>query len=438
MQSLAKIVQQTFWQVLGKIVTSLSTFIILGLVTRNYGQEGTGVFTLALTYLAIFYLFGDFGFNAHVLKKVQSSEFIVRSEWRKLLGTRLLWSGILVILAVGLLPFWPFSTSEFTKAVLLGSLAIMASAVFVTANLIFQGELRYDLSAISSTAGTLVGLVVTIWLVTVRQPISQLILGHLIGWIVIALISLILSSRRLILRPVAIFYGLGGLLRRFTPRNDVEGIIFDLSYTISLFRQSWPIAATLSLNVLYFRADSFMVAYFKSMADAGVYNVAYSVFQSALVLPTFVMNAYYPMMLKSFRGIKLILLGLLGLSLAGTVITLFFAPLVIKIITGGGFVGSTQSLRILSLGFPAYFLSSLLMWFLIARGKYKVMFLLYMSGLIFNLSLNLVYIPRYSYFAASWITVISEYFILIAQIVVLSFWGRAERGFQNRILDKPE
>lgn len=76
MKSLVKIFQQTFWQILGKIVTSFSTFIILGLVARNYGKEGTGIFTLVLTYLSIFYILADFGFNAHVLRecKVQSAK----------------------------------------------------------------------------------------------------------------------------------------------------------------------------------------------------------------------------------------------------------------------------------------------------------------------------------------------------------------------------
>jgi len=118
--------------------------------------------------------------------------------------------------------------------------------------------------------------------------------------------------------------------------------------------------------------DSFMIAYFKSLSDAGIYNVAYSVFQTALVLPTFIMNAYYPMMLKTFHGLKRVLLGLLGLSLLGTVLTLIFSPLFIKILTGGGFSGSSESLQVLSLGFPAYFVSSLLMWILIAKGKYKI------------------------------------------------------------------
>lgn len=367
----------------------MSTFVILGLVARNYGVEGTGVFTLALTYLAVFYVLSDFGFNAHVLKK---GEF----EWQKLLGTRLVWAGILVVLAVALLPFLPF-VPEFSKAIWFGVLAILGSAIFTTCNLIFQNKLRYDLSVLASSAGTILSLLFFLFLTISKYPVSFLLFAHLSGWIIIALAALLLIKK---------------FLRNVFP-------IYDIQYMTGLFKDSWPIAATLALNVVYFRADSFMIAYFKSVSDAGVYNVAYSVFQSALVLPTFIMNAYYPMMLKSLDKVKLMILGLLGLSLAGTFLSIIFAPLIIQILTGGGFWGSKESLQILSLGFPAYFLSSLLMWLLITKGKYKSMFLLYTWGMILNLILNFIFIPQYSFIAASWITVISEYVILLMQIFIL-------------------
>lgn len=386
MQKLYIVSQQTFWQIVGKVVTSLSTFIILGLVARNYGEEGTGIFTLSLTYLAMFYLLADFGFNAHILRQD-------KIEWQKLLGVRIVWSALLVVLAVGLLPFWPFSTPDFSQAVLFGSLAIVGSAVFVSCNLIFQSKLRYDSSTLASSIGTLVSLGLFIYLVFLRYPIQNLVLAHLFGWIIIAIVAFWLVK--------------GGLP------------IFDKRYTIHLFKESWPIAATLALNVIYFRADAFMISYFRSSAEVGIYNVAYSVFQTVLVLPTFVMNAYYPLMLKSLYGFKLVGFSLFSLALLGTTATIFFAPLIIRILTGGGFVGSTQSLQILSLGFPAYFLSSLLMWLLVSKGKYNEMLLVYAIGLFINLALNLIFIPKNSFYAASWITVISEYLILMMQIFVL-------------------
>ncbi|MBI4035658.1 flippase [Candidatus Daviesbacteria bacterium] len=398
MNYFSKIFQQTSWQILGKVVTSFSTFIILGMVARNYGKEGTGLFTLALTYLAIFYMLSDFGFNAHVIKVFKEQNSDIKSEWRHVLGTRLLWSAALVILAVGLLPFWPFTNPNFAQAVLFGSLAIVGSAVFVTCNLIFQTKLRYDLSVLASSIGVLASLIISAAIVSLGWPVTTLLIAHFAGWLIIAI--------------AALFF-----IKRFIGNINP---LFDKKYAMSLLKKTWPIAATLSLNVLYFRADAFLIAYFKSVADVGIYNVAYSVFQSALVLPTFIMNAYYPLMLRSLSGIKLMILGLLGISIAGSMLTIFFSPLIINLLTGGGFEGSITTLQILSLGFPAYFLSSLMMWLFISKDKYKVMLLLYTSGTIFNLVLNFVYIPKYSFLAAAWTTVISEYLILLLQAAILT------------------
>lgn len=397
MNHFLKISQQTIWQILGKGVTSLSTFVILGIVARNYGEQGTGTFTLALTYLAIFYLLADFGFNAHVLTREKGQGERVKEGWNELLGTRIVWSGILVILAIGTLPFWPFANANFSQAVLFGSLAIVGSAIFITCNLIFQSKLRYDLSTLAVSIGTLISLGVFVFLGQQKLPISYLLLAHLAGWLIIAATSLLIT-------------------KNFLPKISP---VFSLAYIKNLFQDSWPIAATLALNVVYFRADSFMIAFYKGTADVGIYNIAYSVFQSALVIPTFIMNAYYPMMLKSLKGIKFVGLSLLGLAILGTFTTLFLAPVIIKLLTGGGFVGSVESLQILCFGFPGYFVSSLLMWRLVSQGSYKLMLIIYALGLIFNLGLNLIFIPEYSFLAASWTTVISEYIIVLVQFMAL-------------------
>src|SRR5258708_32777627 len=141
MDILAKISKQTLWQLLSKLITSISTFIILGIVARNYHETGTGIFTLALTYLAMVNLLADFGFNAHELRKGQI-------EWQELLGTRIAWSGILLGLAIALLFFLPFNNPSFSRAVIFGILAIFPFSVFITCNLIFHKQLRYDLSSL--------------------------------------------------------------------------------------------------------------------------------------------------------------------------------------------------------------------------------------------------------------------------------------------------
>jgi O-antigen/teichoic acid export membrane protein len=137
------------------------------------------------------------------------------------------------------------------------------------------------------------------------------------------------------------------------------------------------------------------------------------------------MNSYYPLMLRQLAGskssffsqIKTGSLVLLGISLLGTTVTIFLAPFLIKILSGD--VSSTLTLQILSLGFPAFFVSALLMWGLISLKRYKVVLLIYSSGLLLNFFLNLIFIPKYSYFAASVVTVFCEYLILLSLIIIL-------------------
>lgn len=395
-----KISQQTFWQIIGKAISVISTIIILGLITRKFGEQGTGIFTLALTYISMFMLLADFGFNAHVLRQIRNvrqvepprgTKFEIRNEFRKLLGTRIVWAAVLMVISVSLLPFLPVGGDQFRQMIILGSPIIFGSAIFVSCNLIFQSKLRYDLSVSATSAGTVLNLLLVVWFVNFNFPLLYLILAQILNWMLVVLLALILSQK---------------IIHSLKP-------IFDISFSKKLIKSSWPIAATLGLNVVYFRADSFIVAYFKGVSDTGIYNIAYSIFQSALVLPAFIMNAYYPMMLKSFKGIRLVGLGLFVLAGFGTLLTLLLAPFVIKILTGSGFAGSSQALQILSLGFPAYFLSALLMWTMVTKGMYKKLLFIYASGLLINLALNFIFIPQYSFYGASVITVISEYLILI-------------------------
>ena len=402
MQNLLKISQQTLWQLLGKAVTAISTFIILGIVARSYGESGTGIFTLALTYLAIFFQLGDFGFNAHLLGQLHGDRGKLQLEWRQLLGTRLIWSVILVALAVGLLPVWPFTTNDFAKAVVFGCLAIVGSAVFTTSNLVFQTKLTFGRSVLASGLGTIFYLGLVAWLAGTKSPVAILVLAQALGWLAIGTLSLLLLKK---------------FISNIMP-------IFDIRYSINLIKQSWPVAATLGLNIVYFRSDAFMIAYFRNASEVGIYNVAYQVFQIVLVLPAFIMNSYYPLMLGVLKKgqepfnkqIKLAAMALLSLALLSTVATYYLAPWIIYVLTGGGFAGGVESLRILSLGFPAYFVTALFIWVMVAKKRYYLMLLIYAIGLLFNLLLNFIYIPQASFYAASWTTVLSEYLILILQL----------------------
>ncbi|MFI5205313.1 MAG: oligosaccharide flippase family protein, partial [Candidatus Paceibacterales bacterium] len=362
MDALKKVTQQTLWQLAGKAITSISTIVILAVVTRHYGVEGTGIFTLALTYLAFFYLAADFGLNAYVMPNLLLEKAEV--EWRKLLGLRIFWSVVLIVLAIAMLPFLPFQNALFIKSVFFGSLAIFGNSLFVSANAIFQSKLKYNYSIIASSLNAIPMVLFILILVNLNASIPQLLIVHMMGWLLTGAVALYFAKK---------------FVKTILP-------LFNFEYIWSVFKNAWPISLTLVLNVVYFRLDSFILTTIKSFADVGIYNLAYQVFQSALVLPTFIMNGYYPLMLQRIsenkndflNDLKKVILIMLGMSILGVIFTLLLSPIIIQIISGGkGFEGSAQSLRILSLSFPAYFVSSVLMWTLVSFKKYKKMLIIY-------------------------------------------------------------
>jgi len=400
-QRLLKISEQTVWQVLSKIVNAASTLLVLGLITRNYGTEGTGVYTLALTYIIFFYLAADLSLNNYFLTKYSKGS----KDPSYLFSLRLVWSVCLIVLANLLVYFMPFNTPLFQMTVLVGSLAILLNNISVSTNLIFQANLKYQQYMIASVVGSLMMLISTYFLSLKPYPISVLMLGVVFGWLINNIISFYLANK---------LYPLKFLLPSW-------GYLKNLLITV------WPLSATLILNTIYFRLDSFVLTSLKGFEEVAIYNLSYSIFQTILVIPTFIMNSYYPLMLLQIKEnlekfnnqIKLAGLFLLLFSVLVIAITWMAAPIIIGIIAGGGFSKSADTLRYLVLTLPAFFLSSLFMWTLMSLKKFRTLFLIYLVGLFVNLILNLLLIPVYGINGAIITTAISEYLILSMQVMIL-------------------
>lgn len=347
------------------------------------------------------FLAADLGLNGYVLPRLSKRY----NEANSLFNFRLIWSVFLLFLSNMLVFLLPFKNQAFNDSVFLGSLSIVFSGVFNSSNLIFQSKLRYDKSVLSQITGILTSLLVIFYLTTQKVPVGFLALGPLSGWIVNGITALFLADK----------------LYKFKFQTP------DMRYPVNILRSAWPISLTLFLNIIYFKADSFILSSFYSFREVGTYNLAYQIFANILVFPTFIMNSLYPLMVKTLSlskatFIKQIKLAGIIFFIISTWVALFFwlgAPFIIKIISGQGFTGSSEALQILSLGLPAFFVSALLMWTMVTLGKYKAMAAVYATGLMVNLLLNFIFIPRYSFFAAAWVTGISEYLILTLQIIIL-------------------
>ncbi len=400
MHKLIQVTEQTLWQIVGRIVISLSAFLALALITRNYGKDAVGVYTLAQTYLTMFFIIGDLGLNAYVLARLKESP----SEANKLFSIRFYWSVLLVVLAMLLALVLPLGDGLFKKAVLLGLFSILGSGIFTSVNLIFQERFKYQVSIIASSVGSVVMFLATIFLVISDVPPYMLLISYSLAWMANNIASLLLVNKYYhfkLLKP-------------------------DFGYFFNLVKKVWPVSTTLILNVIYFRFDTFILAASRGLSEVAIYNLSYTLFQTALFLPTFIMNSYYPIILTEisnkkllFRQLKIAFMVMVVLASLGTLIAFVASPSIIRLVTGGGFEESIAVINILSLSFPAFFTTALLMWVYVSLKRYKALMWIYLIGLIVNIMLNLIFTPTYSYIATSWITVFSEYLILTLQLIIL-------------------
>jgi O-antigen/teichoic acid export membrane protein len=94
---------------------------------------------------------------------------------------------------------------------------------------------------------------------------------------------------------------------------------------------------------------------------------------------------------------------------------------------GPGFLpDSAIALRILIWFLPLSFFNGLTQYVLIAIGRQARITLAFACAALFNVGANLLLVPRYSYVAAAWITIVSEVVLLVPFLLALR--GRLSAG----------
>jgi len=239
--------------------------------------------------------------------------------------------------------------------------------------------------------------------------------------------------------------GRGYLLKRFEIKLDLN---ISGSYAKELLLMSWPLGLMFIFSQINFKADSILLSVLKlpdlglnNIQAVGVYGLSYKIFEVMLVVPTFIMNATYPILLdsynlnlkkfkESFLKTIYVMLGLgVGISVIGYFgVKYLITPELIEKVFTADFDISKQVLMILLTGIFIFFVTQPLSWFLVIRDKQKILPFVYGISALFNVSLNYYLIPKYSFIASSYLTWLSELVTLILlSFFTLKYWPRNAR-----------
>lgn len=384
------IVKNTCAQIGAKIITSGVVLLATLLIASRFGADGFGEFTQVITFVSVFYLLVDFGLNAlYVQKDEHLSHFQDLLTIRVLLGVILLGVSWLVVFSLPSYNGYGFSLS--TKlGIMIYSFTILTQSLIFSALALFQKKLRYDLLLKT----TILGALCTLFFIFFAGSLNSIYWGFLIGSIVTAAASLLTQKKLIYFKSPSVVFS-----RR-------------------LLIESLPLAGMLLFNMIYFRADIFILSYFRPAFDVGIYGYAYKYFDFLLTLPLFLSNSLYLLLVEehktnntlSVKTKRYFLLGfLLSLVIVGA--GWFLAPLIALV--KSDFNSSVTPFRILLFSFPAFCLTSFFQWSLIAQKKTAYLLWVYIFSGILNILLNFLFIPTYGYNGAAVTTGLSEGAVLL-------------------------
>ncbi len=393
-----------------RVIELAISLVIIGLITRHLGENGFGDYATILAFVYIFTVLADLGLYSIVVREISREG----ADEEKILNNALtlrMFAGLIILgLAYFVSLLFPYPSQ-----IQIG-IAIAAFGFWFLSNTqvlmgLFQKHLRLDKVALAELAGRMIQLAV-VWIVVYysvgaycHTPLHGIVAAVAIGAIFNFLIILYFASGYIKLKPR-----------------------FNFSYWKYLLKQSFPLAISAILVMIYFKLDTIFLSVMKTSEAVGVYSLSYKILESLIFFPAMIVGLTMPLMSKTFlidrqkfysiiqRTLNFLVIIIVPLIIG----TLFTSEKIIRLIGGArGFADSPMVLNILVFAIAMIFLGALFSNVIIAANKQKFLAQIYFIGAVVNVIANFIFIPKYSYYGAAATTVLTELLVTALMIAVI-------------------
>ena len=396
------IAKNTIIQMVGKIISLFLSLIAIGLMTRYLGQEKFGYYITATSFLQIFATLVDFGISLTIVRMISAAGVNESKTMSAIMTLRVISTAVFLALAVVLICFFPYNIY-----IKLGAL-IMVVAFFAT-NMIqaLAGVFQKQLKMIEVTIAELSGRVV--WIAAVAAVIwldkgIYWMFGTLSFCLLVNLLLQFLFSRKYIVWQWSV----------------------DFAIWKEVLKKTWPIALSISFNLIYLRMDTIILSLTRTQAEVGLYGATYRVIDILTLLPAIFMGIVLPVAVRYFsENNKMELRSLLQKSFDALMIfavpiavgTLLVSRKLMVLVAGPEFAAAGGILNLLAVAVIPIFCMTLFGYAVVAIDRQRSIMWGFLIDAVLTMAGYLVFIPMYGYWGAAAMTVFSELFIMV--------WGAA-------------
>jgi len=404
MNPTARIAKNSLVQLAAGVLNKFLGVILVIYAARQLGTGGFGEYTFVLSMYSIFYIVADFGLGTLTTRDLAKDPERLTAYLGNVLVLRTLLSLFAagsMVAAVAILGHPP---------ALVGLAAIAALSLFFNSNVdtcaaVFYANQRMEIpSFLSVVAATF----------RVTASLGALAFG---GGVLILMA----------IHTVAAFFNFALLLwvlvADFRPAVHVNA-----GFWRQLLQQAFPLALANFFSIMYFRADTVMLASISGQDAVGLYNAAYRLLEFTLIVPAYYNGAIFPVISASHntnpqrfmliyrRSVKYMWVASLPLAIG----TAALAPRLVEVLYGQAYAACVPALRVLMWTLLLIAVNSINAPYLIAMHRQKSVTTLTLAAVLLNVGLNFWAIPRFGILGAAWTTLVSEAVMVTLFMAVLS------------------
>lgn len=389
---LKKYLSNLGWMFFARIGNMIIALIATAYIARSIGVQNYGQLSYATSFVSLFSFFAAFGIDQVLSRDLVRFPDKRNTYMGSAMALRIVTALIAILVSVTIAALIPSEDISLLLITIISLSFLFSSFLLIT----------YEFQAISkSKYPSLLSIIIVI----ILNICKILIILSGKGVIYLAL--------TILLEPILYMIGLLYLQNKYL--GPISNWEIDINIIKSITRDAFPLIFSSAFIAIYARIDQVMIKNMLGNTEAGLYDAAVRLSELWYFIPHTITAGMFPAILNAklvsdtlyAHRMKMLFYTLLFMSVVTAFFTSFFAKPIISIVFGAGFIGTISILQIYIWSNVGAAINLLVHQMLLAEELTYISSLTTFFGMITNVTLNLIFIPKYGMAGAAVASLIS-------------------------------
>ncbi len=386
------ILKNTFWMGASTTLIKIVRAVIIIYAARLLGTESYGIFTYAMSVVAIFAVVSDMGISSILIRELSKHTERMKEYFSTALVIKLILLCAMLLLVVGLAPF----VSHFEAATSI-MLIISLSVIFESLRGFFysipRAQSKMEAEAGISIVNEFLCTILIVGFFLQNPSPYSLALSFMIG------------------------NGVGLIIALFSIRRYIFGIAQHINWSLlmPLAKMTLPFAILGIFGIFMTNIDSVIIGIFGNEHMLGLYGAAQRPLNILYILPNFLSASLLPILSRFAKEGKSLapMIGIassasLTVALPFVIGGIIVAGPLISVVFGAEYAGAVSTFQVLLLTIFFTFPGTIYAEVLLVENKQRIFITTGIIGALLNVGLNFVLIPLYGIVGSAIATVIAQ------------------------------